>query len=165
MTCPRCNETREEFFLPSTLKRQGRRTRDYCRACHRENSRIRREKYPNYAKEHYQKYKITGAKVRKQAADRYRVKTTQTVFDHYGWLCACCGESNRMFLTIDHINNDGYVLKELAEKRYRLGGTGFYKHIIDNGFPEDLQTLCYNCNFGKNRNKGTCPHKINAIAT
>ena len=31
----------------------------------------------------------------------------EKVFDHYGWVCACCGEAEPLFLTIDHVNNDG----------------------------------------------------------
>ncbi len=28
-----------------------------------------------------------------------------------------------------------------------------------NNFPPGFQTLCHNCNIGKHRNKGICPHK------
>lgn len=37
----------------------------------------------------------------------YRQRIKQKVFDHYGERCACCGETERLFLTLDHVNNDG----------------------------------------------------------
>lgn len=38
------------------------------------------------------------------------------IFDHYGWECACCGEAEPSFLTIDHVNNDGnYQRKKQGE--------------------------------------------------
>lgn len=84
----------------------------------------------------------------------YKEKLRKTVYDHYGNKCICCGESNYLFLTIDHINNDG--------GKHRLagvyGGATTYNYIIKNNFPTDLQILCWNCNCGRQRNKGICPH-------
>lgn len=81
----------------------------------------------------------------------------------YGNKCACCEESNPLFLTIDHINNDGYKLRPRNDQgRYHsLQFSGhYYRKIVKAGFPKDLQLLCWNCNCGKARNKGICPHKI-----
>lgn len=79
------------------------------------------------------------------------------VVNHYGDCCACCGESNIRFLSVDHINNDG------AEHRRKISNGGraphFYTWIINNGFPDFLQLLCFNCNFGKGKNGGVCPHE------
>ena len=55
------------------------------------------------------------------------------VYTHYGNICSCCGESDYMFLTIDHINNDGH-------KQRRKISTQLYKSIIDDGFPRRLTT-------------------------
>ena len=67
--------------------------------------------------------------------------------------CACCGETQREFLTIDHINENG------AAHRKEVGkGKTIYKFIIKNNFPNDLQILCFNCNWGKYVNDGVCPH-------
>lgn len=75
------------------------------------------------------------------------------VFTHYGNECVCCGEANTVFLTIDHINNDGNI------QRRNGGGMYFYQKIISARFPTDLQILCWNCNLGKHHNGGVCPHK------
>lgn len=74
------------------------------------------------------------------------------IIDHYGGKCACCGETELAFLTVDHINNDG------NDHRKRIGGSSrFYENIIKAGFPDDLQILCWNCNEAK-RLLGHCPH-------
>ena len=76
------------------------------------------------------------------------------IFDYYGRICKCCGEDIPKFLTIDHINNDGYLHKELGINRYKE----ILKEIF-NGLGDKYQVLCMNCNFGKKINKGICPHK------
>lgn len=81
------------------------------------------------------------------------LKNKNIVFDYYGRQCSCCDEKNFYFLTMDHINNDGsYFRKEMRSS------SDFYEWIIKNNFPPDLQTLCMNCNWGKHRNGGICPH-------
>lgn len=75
------------------------------------------------------------------------------VYDHYGRICRCCGESEIAFLTIDHTNNDG------CNQRRQHKCRDIYRWIIKNNFPPDLQVLCYNCNCGKARNGGICPHQ------
>lgn len=76
------------------------------------------------------------------------------VISHYGPNCRCCGESNRIFLTIDHVNNDGYLAP-----RHRRGGSLLYRWLKVHKFPDGFQTLCFNCNQGKHRNGGICPHQ------
>lgn len=73
-----------------------------------------------------------------------------TVLNHYGRKCYCCGEHDDIFLTIDHIKNDG--------KKHRIEiGTGLYRWLIKNNFPEGFQVACYNCNIAKYKNGGECP--------
>lgn len=91
----------------------------------------------------------------------WREGLKREVYKHYGDICNCCGESDHMFLTLDHINNDGYKERRRVEPggvRGRKIAGQMYKHIIESGFPDDLQLLCYNCNCGKQRNFGVCPH-------
>lgn len=72
------------------------------------------------------------------------------VLDAYGRMCACCGETTIQFLTIDHVNNDG------AEER-RKHGPDTARRVIELGFPDTFQILCFNCNCAKGIH-GSCPH-------
>lgn len=80
----------------------------------------------------------------------------------YGDQCACCGETNPLFLTIDHVNNDGWKDRPRNKNgNYsdRLFSGHKYLKIIRENFPDYLQLLCWNCNCGRARNNGICPHK------
>lgn len=78
----------------------------------------------------------------------------EEVLAHYGGKCVCCNEAGAAFLTLDHINNDG-----ANDRRGRHDvGRHFYARIKREGFPANLQILCFNCNFAKNHNAGVCPH-------
>lgn len=71
--------------------------------------------------------------------------------------CACCGEEDVRFLTIDHSRNDGKAHCPGTKR----GGGGFYSRLRAAGFPKDwgLVVLCINCNLGRAFNGGVCPHK------
>lgn len=84
----------------------------------------------------------------------WRWKLTLEILDHYGWICRCCGEREPMFLTLDHSAGGGNIDRSEIRKEKH----DWYKQVIDLGFPDDLQILCYNCNLGKSRNGGICPH-------
>ena len=76
------------------------------------------------------------------------------VIDAYGGKCACCGETRKEYLSIDHINGDGNKHKrEIGVKDSRE----FYRWLKKNNYPEEFQVLCFNCNCGK-RNYSACPH-------
>lgn len=81
------------------------------------------------------------------------------VFAHYGgYLCACCDEDEPSVLTIDHVQNNGKEHREQLKDR-SFAGSQFYAWLKRNGFPPGYQVLCWNCNMGKYRNGGTCPHE------
>ena len=77
----------------------------------------------------------------------------------YGGKCQCCGEANRMFLTFDHVNNDGAKMR--ADSNHPLGSVGgvLYRKLKRAGWPKTFALLCFNCNCGRFRNGGTCPHQ------
>lgn len=80
------------------------------------------------------------------------LKKKKLVFEYYGNKCSCCGESNLMFLSIDHIEGHG-------NKHRNQIKTKFYNWLVKNNFPSGFQTLCFNCNWGRHINGGVCPHK------
>lgn len=101
------------------------------------------------------------AQFRRKEADkakRMNAVLREQVFSAYGGhLCACCGETELLFLTIDHVENDGARMR--ADRTHGRGGTQFYQWLRINKFPKGFQVLCMNCNIGKHRNGGACPHQ------
>lgn len=161
-TCKKCGETKGLSEFPVYRVDTGYR-RYECRACNDARVRKHHEKNKahrlNRARERYSKdpskYWPQVRKDRAKELARERlIVLRDKVFSHYGKTCACCGELNPLFLSIDHINNDG------AEMRMVHGvGVRLYRWLIKNGFPPGFQVLCLNCNIGKARNGGICPHK------
>lgn len=86
----------------------------------------------------------------------YRLQN-EAMIAYGGYVCACCGETEPLFLTLDHVNNDGGKFRK--ESGFLHHGNKFYKWLKDNGYPPGYQVLCSNCNHGKHRNHGVCPHQ------
>lgn len=132
-TCARCREASER-------SRQKRRKEWMCRFCNN-----RREPGVATCAEH----RGLGSEYQK----RSRMKLKRAVYEHYDGACACCGETEILFMSVDHIHNDG------AEHRKVVGGSHtFYKWLIKNNFPAGFQMLCFNCNLAKGF-FGVCPHQ------
>lgn len=82
------------------------------------------------------------SKNNKDRTKLYYRRIKKKVLDKYGEKCNCCGESNFMFLTIDHINNDGNIDRFNSS----VSSIGFYSKLLRENIREDLQVLCFNCN-------------------
>jgi hypothetical protein len=83
--------------------------------------------------------------------------------EHYGGFdpkCACCREAIPSFLTIDHVNNDGAKLRLEWGGRPDWGGHHLARKLKQKGWPSGYQILCMNCNLGRHKNGGICPHKL-----
>lgn len=76
----------------------------------------------------------------------------------YGGKCECCQEKNISFLSIDHKNNN--AKDDIPNSKRRLKGINLYWWLKKNNFPNHVRILCFNCNIGRQNNKGICPHKI-----
>ena len=86
---------------------------------------------------------------------RFRRKLRAEILAAYGNECACCGETRKEFLTIDHIEGGGNKHRDTI-KRY---GTAFYQWLRKFGYPPGYRILCYNCNCARGR-VGYCPHEL-----
>lgn len=118
------------------------RSRAYYWAHHEERLRYAREENPAHKNDRLRKS---------------RAKLRDAIYEHYGNVCACCGETNPLFLSIDHVNGGGRGhRKSLGPK---AGTHAMLYDIKKRGFPPDFQLLCFNCNCGRARNGGICPHK------
>lgn len=78
----------------------------------------------------------------------------KVVLAHYGNKCVCCGETEEVFLALDHINNDGNIQRKLDNRNSQ----SLYRKLIKLNYPNDIQILCMNCNWAKFR--GVCPHSL-----
>lgn len=78
------------------------------------------------------------------------------ILEGYGAVCACCGETEEVFLTIDHVHGGGTAHRRSLGN----GNRRMMLEIIAAGFPPEYQILCFNCNIGRQRNGGVCPHAV-----
>lgn len=143
-----------------------------CRDCQRimkrewqkENSGYAVEYVAAYQKSHPEKSKqwkreIYQRRKHKISANHLSLKL-EIMMAYGGCKCACCGETNHIFLTIDHMDGNGSKHRtEIFGKSRSSGGALFYRWLKNNNFPSGFQVLCYNCNIGKHRNGNVCPHK------
>ncbi len=82
-------------------------------------------------------------------------KLRRETIERYGGRCVCCGETNPVFLTLDHVNGGGTA----DRTQRRAGGWPLYAQLRQEGWPAGFQVLCFNCNYAKYR-MGACPHRI-----
>jgi 5-methylcytosine-specific restriction endonuclease McrA len=86
----------------------------------------------------------------KLTVDRNR-QLRDEVVSAYGGECVACGETEPLFLTLDHVNNDGHVLRKESS---HATSASLYRWVKKHNYPDSIQVLCMNCNFGKARNGG-----------
>lgn len=146
-TCTKCGSEKEttDFYV------QPLRLSAWCKQCYRDKTAEWNGKYKTKARE---RVWADAVKAKKQ-----RVK--DAVFGAYGgYRCACCGETEPKFLSIDHINNDGAQWRKDTLGSRLATGWRTYQWLQKHSFPAGYQVLCMNCNFGKRMNGGTCPHQL-----
>ena len=115
------------------------------------NNKIQKDKLSDWCKLCTKKYYNNHKEEMDTYYKNYRLKNRKLVLNHYGNKCICCGEKRKEFLAIDHINNNGNILRKIKKIR------DICRWIIKNNFPKDLQILCHNCNISKGL-YGYCPH-------
>lgn len=155
-TCTKCGNSKQiDQFYAHTQGKRPKLVSAACKTCEAERMKL------YYA----------GHKAEKKlwSAARY-IRLKDAVFSAYGgYRCKCCGETEPLFLGIDHIDNNGSehrkdifkgTVKGALKGDYRMAtGIFTYRWLEKNGFPPGYQVLCANCNHGKHRNGGICPHK------
>jgi len=140
--CRKCGiELTEDTWLPC----QQRQGAYICKFCERKRSQEKYTKNKDYINN---KHKLRHKEKRMILLKYYSNETMS---------CACCGENNIEFLTIDHINNDGHLHRQNSSVR-----SSIYNWLIKNHFPAGFQVLCFNCNMAKGI-YGICPHKKESI--
>lgn len=141
-------------FYPDKSKASGLSSR--CRECSKTQSKARHEANLEASRARMRAYGATPEARARRREIHAQLRTE--VFAAYGDECACCGESSREFLTVDHVGGWG------AEHRKTIGdGTGnIYRWLKRNGYPQErFRLLCWNCNCAMGIH-GYCPHERTA---
>lgn len=119
-----------------------------------------RQSHPEVVNPAAKRWKLANPAKFKLIVQRGRARLKIEVLSAYAGgtpKCACCGESDIRFLTLDHIENNG------AAERREVGrkGYGFYAFLRREGFPQNgYQVLCFNCNCSKRSTNNVCPHLL-----
>lgn len=153
MTMRRCTKCQLEQPVEAFYVRQnagGPMPATWCKACYREKTRLWNRAF-----------RTPAVEARWAAAVKARkLRIKDAVFGAYGgYRCACCGETERAFLTIDHVDNDGATWRREVLGSRLATGWRTYRWLMAHQYPAGYQVLCMNCNFGKRMNHGVCPHQ------
>jgi len=141
----------------------GRKTlsndqRHYRRHAERIKARERNKYHKNRAAIRKRRFELNG-KHKAKNAERERLRHASVrseLLIAYGGKCCCCGECEPMFLELDHTNGGGTKHRTLIGRSSKT----LYSLLKRQGFPKDeYRLLCANCNQGRHRNGGVCPHK------
>lgn len=158
--CIPCGKVLE---LTRFYKRTNGKSQDACKLCWK----LRGHKWSVKNKDRVNELTRAWAKAnpdkRKRIANTsqtsLRLRDRLLVLNHYAGnppRCVCCNEANVLFLTIDHIRNDGY-----SHRKITGAGSGLIRWIIKNNYPDAFQIMCFNCNCGRARTiDKTCPHGL-----
>lgn len=149
--CSKCKQFKppSEFYQRAQIKGTGLNAQ--CSECVRAKQRAYFDK------------KGETLKIKQNAvAKKRRQFLKDAAFSAYGgYVCVCCAETEVLFLTLDHINNDGAEFRrKLMGTQARGGGYRTYLWAFHNNYPLGLQVMCANCQHGKRMNKGVCPHQV-----
>lgn len=144
----------------------------YAKDYHQKNKNKINARTRKWKKQHFEQWVFVNREWRQKNREQQRKyfrqyfrKLRNECLIHYGGdppKCACCGECNIEFLTIDHINGGGNQHRRQLGSRLGIG-SHFYIWLKKSDFPEGFQVLCYNCNCGRAKNHGICPHKMNTV--
>lgn len=153
--CGRCGSMKalSEFGISSKTDKPMA----YCKPCYvlaRATHQRWLERNPGEAARRTAKWRSENREQALQAQRDSNRKLKDAAYVAYGgYECKCCGETMEAFLSLDHVNNDGNEHRKIMDRRK------LYKWLMRQGYPDGFQVLCMNCNFGKARNGGICPHK------
>lgn len=89
-------------------------------------------------------------KLLRESIKRRHRKDKAAAFAHYGEKCAYCGDARQLFLTIDHIHDNGAEHRR-TQRSGQNRGHDIYAWLRKMNYPEGFQTLCYNCNCVKSQ--------------
>ena len=104
----------------------------------------------------YRKKSAVNRQYYRDASKAENRRLREDVIRAYGGECACCGESEYEFMSVDHINCGGIRhIRSLGLKTQQQ----FYRWLRQNSYPEGFRILCHNCNQSYGH-YAYCPHEV-----
>lgn len=101
-------------------------------------------------------YECWKDRSRRHAKEKHQ-RLRSAALEAYGGVCACCGESNTIFLVIDHVNGGGNAHRREIGQAESGGSQVTYRWLKTHKYPPGFRVLCHNCNYAWSL--GTCPHQ------
>lgn len=174
-TCRKCglqkplNEFRPVYSTKNRGKNYFAHTCLVCdRIAHAGRMRKSRKQNPDTYLLHGRKWRSQNLEFARQAKRQSQSRRKELVLMHYGnGECACCKETCRSMLTVDHVNGDGSAHRKTlcGGKSRKDTSVDMYGWLVKNDFPDGFQVLCYNCNISKHRNGNVCEHQLSEGST
>ena len=136
----------------------------YCRKCNKEKPDNEMVQWPaRWKDKRYAKYVCADCHSKDSSRRTMAISKIDkhNAFIAYGgYRCACCGEIEPLFLSIDHINHNGSAMRKVHGK-----GPNFYRWLRKNNYPAGFQILCMNCQHAQSRQMRQgdpviCPHQL-----
>lgn len=120
-----------------------------------------RKRQAEYAREWRKTHREQFKQNQKRAYDKMRLDCLTHYCGSKKPFCKCCGETEILFLQLDHTNGDGadHRRKLQKENGYYPGGNNLPYWLKKNHYPKGFQVLCANCNLAKRVDK-VCPHQL-----
>lgn len=168
---------RNKALILANRKEYYRRNREKCLAKEREKLELLKqdpEAYKEFCERRMRNYQARRAagkippyrEIKQRWADknieynRKRTRDRRNQARHeaivaYGGRCACCGESRKEFLAIDHVHGGGHKHRQSLRPTDRREFCTYIKKL---GYPPEYRLLCHNCNLSRGL-YGYCPHE------
>lgn len=141
------NRTR---LIAKAVARRRAKGRQYSREIERRYYIKHREQMRAKGRRDYARHRERRA----EQARAHRRQLREEFIIAYGGECACCGEQEHVFLTLEHKNRDG----KLHRNTYGTSAQ-ILADLKRRGWPkENYELLCFNCNRAS-WELGICPHR------
>lgn len=111
-------------------------------------------KYDAYNKDKAKQYRADNFEHIKKRVQENNTTRRNEFLEMYGSKCECCGETENIFLTLDHIKGQKGI--PIAKKER---GVNSYRSAIAEYRPDTYRILCMNCNFATRFEGAICPHQ------
>jgi hypothetical protein len=147
--CKRCGETKESAAF--VFNRTARSGGNICKPCRNKREVENRKVNPENYRRWWRQWAENNRDRARQHSRKTDAKLRADVLGAYGGRCECCGEQEKCFLTLDHINGGGTKHRKAVHGKV-------YAQLRREGYPSGYRVLCWNCNWA-HRLTGSCPHK------